>query len=719
MRTLTEKYNGVLKGLFSKDQFLRDARMEQSHFITQHNSYGDAVNILLNKGLISETLSNEAEIQGQDQIKYMDSANMLLKALKPTFNNAEIVFRGLNNDLARVTYYTEDPGGESITTVFCGETSKGPDLFFYQEMDETGDTDTVGFDTIEELIQYCKSGEEIAEKMINPDHTAAAIPLEEEVTPEEWDAAKEAARLAKYPEKVKLDDIMAMLPKDKLDAMKAKVDQEWADYLATADYDGPLEEVNLEEGPARNNPKIERLVAGINDLIAKAVDSDGDPIGVIEPDTTWQEPYMYSPIEYKNGQLKITSKSPYQKTSNVDIILSRNMEYEGLPTLRLIMRMYKKAIKQEARKAERMSNQEPDYDEYYSESIKSDIEEKKLTDAEKAGKEKIVKSLAKAGMSKKDPKTYAIATTQAKELYEGFEEVNVAYSDILEVYKKHYTQLANMSEDDAYALHELLKSYFNRLFEGDSQESSSEVKKGDVLKHQPSGVELEVTHVDEKYIRGFIKSAGKVKGVELEVGKMAQLKPVELGSVWNKVVESTLSEATDESFETYTDASAVARRLSRIEDGKVYIFEVEKTIQEYIISKEPIAGAELAGVFLDGKPVVDNTLQEAKEEGYESPKPELPLDVLHHGIRFELDKKEIGNTPTKEEYLKAYKAATKNLEKDLLHYKREEGAEDAPVSKSDEMVKVKLKESFKKIIRNILSENESDKKAFNLNGKVI
>ena len=239
------------------------------------------------------------------------------------------------------------------------------------------------------------------------------------------------------------------------------------------------------------------------------------------------------------------------------------------------------------------------------------------------------------------------------------------------------------------------------------------------MKHQPSGVELEVTHVDEKYIRGFIKSAGKVKGVELEVGKMAQLKPVELGSVWNKVVESTLSEATDESFETYTDASAVARRLSRIEDGKVYIFEVEKTIQEYIISKEPIAGAELAGVFLDGKPVVDNTLQEAKEEGYESPKPELPLDVLHHGIRFELDKKEIGNTPTKEEYLKAYKAATKNLEKDLLHYKREEGAEDAPVSKSDEMVKVKLKESFKKIIRNILSENESDKKAFNLNGKVI
>ena len=600
MRTLTEKYNGVLKGLFSKDQFLRDARMEQSHFITQHNSYNDAINILLNKGLISEGELN----------KYGKFAKANSEAMK------------LSKEEGKKKYVEQGPD-ETFIVSNSYDDKKTIASF------ENGRF-LSGKETLDEI--------DITEKRVNPDHTAAAI---------------------------------------------------------------PLEDVSLEEGPAKNNPKIERLVAGINDLIAQAVDSDGDPIGVIEPGTTWEEPYMYYPIEYKNGQLKITSQSLYKNTPEVYTILSRNMEYEGIPTLRLIMRMYKKAIKQ----AGRMSSQ--------------DIEEKKLTAAEKAGKEKIIKSLAKAGMSKKDPKTYAIATTQAKELYEGFEEVNVAYSDILEVYKKHYTQLSNMSEDDAYALHELLKSYFNRLFEGDSQESSSEVKKGDVLKHQPSGVELEVTHVDEKYIRGFIKSAGKVKGVELEVGKMAQLKPVELGSVWNKVVESTLSEATDESFETYTDASAVARRLSRIEDGKVYIFEVEKTIQEYIISKEPIAGAELAGVFLNGMPVVDNALQEAKEEGYQSPKPELPLDVLHHGIRFELDKKEIGNTPTKEEYLKAYKAATKNLEKDLLHYKREEGAEDAPVSKSDEMVKVKLKESFKKIIRNILSENESDKKAFNLNGKVI
>jgi hypothetical protein len=528
MRTLTEKYNGVLKGLFSKDQFLRDARMEQSHFITQHNSYGDAVNILLNKGLISEAMSD----QGKDKI------------IKSATQNGDKSYS--------VTY--ED-----------GTTAKI--AVSHDDWDDIHGK----YGSLSEVE------EEITEKMDNPDHTAAAI---------------------------------------------------------------PLEDVSIEEGPAKNNPKIEKLVAGINDLIAQAVDDVGDPIGVVDSSGTWPEPYVYSPIEYRNGHLKITSRSVYKSTPEVETILSKHMEYDGIDTLRLIMRMYKKAIKQ----AGRMSSQ--------------DIEEKKLTDAEKAGKEKIVKSLAKAGMSKKDPKTYAIATTQAKELYEGFEEVNVAYSDILEVYKKHYTQLANMNEDDAYALHELLKSYFNRLFEGTISEADVNVKRNDKLEHIPSGAVLSVSISTPTRISGFLTVGGTIKGKEFRRDDLILVRPVEVGAVWKKLP-----------------------------------------------SEEP--------------EIKYHNMTESKEEGYESPKPELPLDVLHHGIRFELDKKEIGNTPTKEEYLKAYKAVTKNLEKDLLHYKREEGAEDAPVSKSDEMVKVKLKESFKNIIRNILSENESDKKAFNLNGKVI
>ena len=44
MRTLQEKYNGINEGKFTKDQFLRDARMEQPSLVTQYNGYDDAVN---------------------------------------------------------------------------------------------------------------------------------------------------------------------------------------------------------------------------------------------------------------------------------------------------------------------------------------------------------------------------------------------------------------------------------------------------------------------------------------------------------------------------------------------------------------------------------------------------------------------------------------------------------------------------------------------------
>jgi len=54
MRTLTEKYNGVLEGRYAKAQFLRDARLAHPQFITQFNGYDDAISILKNRGMISE-----------------------------------------------------------------------------------------------------------------------------------------------------------------------------------------------------------------------------------------------------------------------------------------------------------------------------------------------------------------------------------------------------------------------------------------------------------------------------------------------------------------------------------------------------------------------------------------------------------------------------------------------------------------------------------------
>ena len=54
MRTLQEKYNGVNEGAFSKEQFLRDARMQLPNLVSQYNGYDDAIQILKNRGMIQE-----------------------------------------------------------------------------------------------------------------------------------------------------------------------------------------------------------------------------------------------------------------------------------------------------------------------------------------------------------------------------------------------------------------------------------------------------------------------------------------------------------------------------------------------------------------------------------------------------------------------------------------------------------------------------------------
>ena len=115
----------------------------------------------------------------------------------------------------------------------------------------------------------------------------------------------------------------------------------------------------IKEGVAQNNPKIEKYVNQINELIAQAFDSAGDPIGVVDPTSTWEEPYIYEPIIYRNGALKIISYSNYQPGKiNTDIVRSSDMEYDGIPTLQLLSRMYKKALKNYAKNREAEENEE-------------------------------------------------------------------------------------------------------------------------------------------------------------------------------------------------------------------------------------------------------------------------------------------------------------------------------------------------------------------------
>lgn len=64
MKTLTEKYQALLEGNFSKKQFTRDARLAHPNFITQFTSYDDAIRILKGKGLVYEKKNEQTSYEG-------------------------------------------------------------------------------------------------------------------------------------------------------------------------------------------------------------------------------------------------------------------------------------------------------------------------------------------------------------------------------------------------------------------------------------------------------------------------------------------------------------------------------------------------------------------------------------------------------------------------------------------------------------------------------
>ena len=89
MKTLTEKYRGVLNESFSKKQFVRDARIAHPQLITQFNGFSDTVSILKQKGMISE----------EDKMpEYSDFANISDEAIR----------RGIDAELRAMNLMPED-----------------------------------------------------------------------------------------------------------------------------------------------------------------------------------------------------------------------------------------------------------------------------------------------------------------------------------------------------------------------------------------------------------------------------------------------------------------------------------------------------------------------------------------------------------------------------------------------------------------------------------
>lgn len=89
---------------------------------------------------------------------------------------------------------------------------------------------------------------------------------------------------------------------------------------------------------------IIKKVNMVNQLIKLAIDDDGDPIPVVDTSGTWQAHNYYEPIVYSNGGLIIKYKEG--KDIIKDRINKSDMEYEGIPTLNNIAKMYRKALKQ-------------------------------------------------------------------------------------------------------------------------------------------------------------------------------------------------------------------------------------------------------------------------------------------------------------------------------------------------------------------------------------
>lgn len=68
MKTLTEKYQALKKGKYTKKQFLREARLAHPTLITQFNAVEDAISILKNKGLVYEANEDYKVFSSEEEL---------------------------------------------------------------------------------------------------------------------------------------------------------------------------------------------------------------------------------------------------------------------------------------------------------------------------------------------------------------------------------------------------------------------------------------------------------------------------------------------------------------------------------------------------------------------------------------------------------------------------------------------------------------------------
>jgi len=546
MKTLTEKYNGVLRGLLNESQFLRDARMEFPNLIHPNNDFKDASRILQSKGIISEGMSDEEyaaakeaeRLEKHPEKKKIKATQALIRKEKPVKEASQpiqlnVVFNDTEDYIRAKQWFNEE--SEFYPS---SEHDEFQTLSF-----EVADQDDA--DATERAIDQELQGSEIQswrfELMENV--------INEEVDEELLDVAQTAMRISK------------------------------------------------EEGVVQH---VNELPGGRGYTISDFYDSDS------------------TVISFENGrklnessEFKIEPKPEKKKIKKESLVKEEEFPTTPIEKLPFVSAGKLKKVLEVVGKIK------------IQVGPMSSTEVKSEADLVRVLMGELIFKQVRPGVYKLQGPNDSTVTMGKGSLdettnpcWDGYEMVGMKMKDGKEV-------------PNCVPINE-----------------NVQVKRNDILRHEPTGLELRVSTVHKNKISGVVVKAGNLSS-KLKVGDVTALRPVLIGATWKKVQD--LSESTD------------------------------STVQR------------------------------------------IPLNTLEHGIRFELDQKGLGTDCTIDQYEKAKKAAIKNLQKDLMYYRRKEGAEDMPVSNTDQMVKAKLKESVKHLIKKLLSEDKPKGftgKTFTKNGKL-
>jgi hypothetical protein len=106
---------------------------------------------------------------------------------------------------------------------------------------------------------------------------------------------------------------------------------------------------------------ITKLVAEVNELIGRAIDSDGDPLEITDPSSTWPSGKYYEPVTFENNVLTIKGHDVYSNKPEVDTydinqaIQDLDSNYwqltDSVDSLKYMRRKLKHAILRNSRKA--------------------------------------------------------------------------------------------------------------------------------------------------------------------------------------------------------------------------------------------------------------------------------------------------------------------------------------------------------------------------------